>query len=113
MSARWIFDYPNLKHPMIAASLVAKWWFRYYWISTVYLGPATAEEHARDQISKSLSEIGARILLPQDERKYVTQVFRCDKTGVEVALDRVLYEQWYTDVEAANVGHKMVVKRFA
>jgi hypothetical protein len=113
MSARWIFEYPDVRLPMVATTLIAKWWFRYYWVSTIYLDPLSSENRAHEEFIASLRQIGKPNTNAEEGGRYVTQVFRCDKTGMRVALDRTLWEERFMDIEAAKAGHRKIVKRFA
>jgi hypothetical protein len=44
---------------------------------------------------------------------FVTQIFKCDKSGKVASFDNPLYEKEYSEVSAAQAGHELVAQSLA
>ena len=85
MRARWaqnLHEWPEL--PIVQQTLISSWLpWKYYYASTV-------------QVSSG----------------YVTQIFRCNKSGWPRSLDNPLLEWEYFGLDEAIAGHKEAVRKF-
>jgi hypothetical protein len=101
MRAKWIDHNPHVQLPEGLQTIGAMWWpGRYYWVSTVPTRPH-----------------GLSVLLPSldstTQPQYITQVFRCDKTGYVKRINHVHYQEEYKTLQEAKAGHERVVEQLA
>ena len=108
MRARWVSNYPEPKLPMVGQAIVAGWWpWSYYWVSTIAmdwdspLGKLTRSLETGNYYQESLPE------------QYLTQVFRCDRSGSVKNMRIIYYEREYSSLNDAKLGHESTIAQLA
>jgi hypothetical protein len=101
MRARWVQSWDSPKPPTVASTVVARWF------PNSYLSVSTIEVRAKsdDALDAILNKLN-----PNRQDTWVTQVFRCDRSGFARSLYDPLYTREYPDVIAAKRGHEEIVE---
>jgi hypothetical protein len=110
MNARWVSHTPSPNLPLVAQTIIAKWWpGRYYLVSTIKLDPSSL----LSRLTRSLqtSELLENVAPGPDS--FISQVFKCDKHGQPRSFDKPLYEKEYPTESEAKTGHNETVRRLA
>ncbi len=104
MRARWTADSPSQNPPVMAWTVVARWFPNtYHLVSTLELRMRSSD----DPLSVLLRKAD-----PDVQDTWVTQVFRCSRDGFQHS-DNPLYKREYFDEGAARVGHMEIVDALA
>ena len=100
MRARWVQSWDSPKLPTVASTTVARW------LPNSYLSVSTIE--IRVKSDDPLDAIWSK-LNPNRHDTWVTQVFRCDRSGFARNLYDPLYKREYSNLNAAKQGHTEIV----
>jgi hypothetical protein len=101
MRARWVQNITSLQPPIVAWTVLARWFPKtYFLVSTLEVRTASSD----DPMSTIL-----RRLNPDVQDTWVTQVFRCSRDGFRHA-DKPLYSREYSDEDSAKRGHAEIVE---
>lgn len=99
MRARWVQNITSLKPPVVAWTIVARWFPKtYFLVSTLELR-ANSDDPMRALWRK---------LNPDAQDTWVTQIFRCSSDGLQHS-DEPVYRREYSNDDAAQHGHAEIV----
>ena len=104
MRRRWVCRPPEPELPVIGQAIIASWWpWIYYWVSTVEID----QTEPLGRLWRSF-ETGVYSEDPVPEQ-FVTQVFRCNRSGWVKDMRTVYYQREYSTLEEAQSGHEEVL----
>ena len=110
---RSIESNPSPELPVIAATIVTKWFGRHYLISTICINSeySSGAIEAIDKLGRSLEEITSHQNKTK-ESSFVTQAFYCDKNGHVRSFKSPLYHVESSELRSARILHSLAVSRF-
>jgi hypothetical protein len=106
MKARWVSHNPSPKMPIVAQTLVAKWWpGRYYLVTTMKADSSSPLHRLTQAIEQGVS---VSDVVPGPNR-FVTMVSRCNRDMAVRSHDDLHYDTEYSEISAARDGHRNIV----
>lgn len=103
MRARWVRHH-DARLPSVASTLIGRWPpGSCYWVNTLEIRLSTDE----DPMSRLLREVPGSD--PSD--RWVTQVFKCDRSGLPRMDDKPVYQREHFDIRQAKCAHDDVVRQ--
>lgn len=113
MKPRWVEEIKDRKSPVIAGTIIAKWWPGiYYLVSTVTMKD-NQDSPAAQAVRKMREIFPEKEPNDEDAKDFVTQVFRCNKIGWVRDMSRPLLDLRADDEAGARRNHTMAVLSFS
>jgi len=107
MCARWVSHMSSPKIPLVAQTIIAKWWpGRYYIVSTNYLDPSSP----LSRLTRSLETDELLENVAPGPDRFLTQVYRCDRYGMPRSFNKPLSEKEHSNQSSAKAGHDETVR---
>jgi len=110
MRARRVLHVGSSRVGLVGQTIVAHWWpGKYYFVSTIQIDSSSASSRLTRSLKTGVDYMDVK---PEPD-VFVTNIFKCDKNGRVKPGDSPLYEQEYSDLNQAKLGHKEIVDLLA